>query len=162
AVRSGDLGDPALSRLRAVAAAGARDGARASDSAPQEALADRILDPVGVAAQDLVDRPGDDARHVVAVKRSDPLDQRVAHPVMGLEDRRVLVRCLDLALPAVDRPDRAEDVHARGEPFLDDGPADALGFFGIGEYRVDGNDAHRAFRPSSCAPQTVAATSRAP
>ena len=40
-------------------------------------LADAALDPVGVAAEDLVDRPGDDARHVVAVQRGDARDQRV-------------------------------------------------------------------------------------
>ena len=35
-------------------------------------LADAVLDPVGIGVEDLLDRPGGDARHVVAVQRGDP------------------------------------------------------------------------------------------
>ena len=45
---------------------------RLSLSRPRcELLADAVLDPVGIGAEDLVDRPGGDARHVVAVQRGD-------------------------------------------------------------------------------------------
>src|SRR5438132_232741 len=48
--------------------------------APASARA--VFNPVGIGTEDLVDRPGDDARHFVAVQRGDALDQIVALPVM--------------------------------------------------------------------------------
>ena len=109
---------------------------------------DRVLDPVGIAAEDLVDRPGDDAGHVIAVERGDSGNQRVSPPMVGLEDRRDLFGALDLALPAIDGADRAKDVDAGGELLLDDGPPDALGLVGVGEHRIDREDAHARLRPS--------------
>ena len=40
-------------------------------------LADAALDPVGIAREHLVDRPDDDARHLIAVQPGDARDQRV-------------------------------------------------------------------------------------
>src|SRR5687767_13441329 len=68
-----------------------------------------VLNPVGIGAQDLVDRPGRDARHLIAVQRRDASDEGVALPMVRLEDGGDLVRRLDLAFPAVDRADRPED-----------------------------------------------------
>ena len=65
-------------------------------------------------------------------------------------------------MPAVDRAARAQDVDAGGEALLDDRTADALGFFVIGEDAVNRDDAHAGFRPRTCAPQTVEATTKAP
>ena len=67
----------------------------------------------------------------------------------------------DFAFPAVDRPHRTENIDAGGEPLLDDGAADALGFLRIGEDRIDGDHAHRRL-PSSWAPHTVEARRSAP
>jgi len=46
------------------------------------------------------------------VELGDARDQRVAAPVMGLEDRRDLLGGFDFAFPAVDRADWREDVDA--------------------------------------------------
>ncbi len=64
--------------------------------------------------------------------------------IAGLEDGGDFVGRLDRALPAIDRADGAEDVDAGGEPFLDRDAADAFGLLGIGEHRIDRDDAHAA------------------
>ena len=51
---------------------------------------------------------------------------------------------LDRVLPAVDRMNGSEDVHAGGEPFLDHGTADAFGLLLIGEHRIDADNGHRS------------------
>ena len=80
----------------------------------------------------------------------------------GLEQGGRLRRALDRAFPAVDAAAGRKDIDARRKAFFDQGAADRLGFGGVGEDRVDGDDAHAARRPTVCIPQTVAPTSSAP
>src|SRR6476660_5862235 len=111
-------------------------------SRPRAGLADVGFDPFRIGIDELVDRPGDDARHVVAMERGDAGHQRIGLTIGGLEDGRDLLRRLDRSLPTVDGPDGPEDIDAGGEPLLDHPPADALRLIGVGEYRIDGDNAH--------------------
>jgi hypothetical protein len=69
----------------------------------------------------------------------------------GFDEQQVLVVAGDLALPAVDRADRAEDVDAGGERFADQRLGDALA---VGTRR-DGDQDNQGVGHSaapSCAP----------
>ena len=50
-----------------------------------------------------------------------------------LNEAATSVGLRDLALPAIDRVDCADDIDAGGEAFLDDGPTDRPGLFLIRE-----------------------------
>ena len=92
----------------------------------------------------------------------DALHQRVASPVVGLENGGNFVGSLDLALPTVDRADRRQGCSRTPRAVPRSRSGQCVRPPAIGEHRVDRKHAHAWARPSSCAPQIVAASRRAP
>src|SRR5215203_386865 len=86
------IGEPATDDPRPAGPRGRR-GVRPELPLSREArlLEDAFLDPLGVAGEDLVDGPGCDARHVVAVQLRYAGDQLVCLCVRRLEDGGDLV-----------------------------------------------------------------------
>src|SRR5690606_27126319 len=88
--------------------------------------------------------------------RGRPLEQRG----VGLEQDADLAVLADFPLPGVDRPHGRQDVGASHQSLVEELSRGGLGRFFIGE-RAPDERAHRR-RPSTWAPQAVAATSSAP
>ena len=103
---------------------------------------DVLLDPVRVAEWQFLYRPDGNARHFVAVQAGNARDQGVGGFGPRLEDCGHLVRCLDRALPPIDRVARSEHIDAGGEAFLDNGPSNPLRLLGARENAVYRDDAH--------------------
>src|SRR5467141_3526203 len=79
-------------------------------------LTDLTRDPIQVRLVPLLHRDRDDLRHVVRMQLDDPLFQPLELLLPGLEQHQHFVLVLQLPLPAVDRPQRRQDVRARRQP----------------------------------------------